>query len=74
MKDNRRILFGLLLVQVACVAGAFATRGIVSIACWVLFAALFILKYIVMFRRLKNGANSSEQSGKRPDERSSTEP
>ena len=53
MKDNRRILFGLLLVQVACVAGAFATRGIVSIACWVLFAALFILKYIVMFRRLK---------------------
>ena len=54
MKDNRRILFGLLLVQVACIVGAFATHGIVSIACWVVFAALFIFKYVVMFRRLKS--------------------
>ncbi len=54
MKDNRRILFGLLLVQVACVVGAFATHGIISIACWVVFGALFIFKYVVMFRRLKS--------------------
>ncbi len=67
MKDNRRILFGLLLVQFACIVGAFATRGIISIACWVVFAALFIFKYVVMFRRLKsrdgNQGKPSEPAG-----------
>lgn len=54
MKDNRRILFGLLLVQVACIVGAFATHGLISIAFWLVFAALFIFKYVLMFRRLKS--------------------
>lgn len=58
MKDNRRLWFVMLLVQFACIIGAFATSGAVSIAFWVIFALLLIVKYVVMFRRISKSTQS----------------
>lgn len=62
MKDNRRLWFIMLLVQFACIIGAFATSGAVSIAFWVIFVLLLIVKYVVMFRRIARSSQAPSTS------------
>ena len=64
MSQVRGLWFGLLLVQLACVFGAFALREkhpTLSIVCWVVFALLLVLKYVLMFRRTKRLAEESQR-------------
>jgi threonine/homoserine/homoserine lactone efflux protein len=64
MSHVRGLWFGLLLVQLACVFGAFTLRETapkLSIACWVVFGLLLVLKYVLMFRRTKRFAEESER-------------
>jgi hypothetical protein len=64
MSQVRGLWFVLLLVQLACVFGAFALREkhpTLSIACWVVFAFLLVLKYVLMFRRTKRLAEDSQR-------------
>lgn len=64
MSQSRGLWFGILLIQLLCVAGAFALRGRfpnLSIACWVVFGLLLVYKYVVMFRRSKLAADNADR-------------
>jgi hypothetical protein len=63
MTQHRGLWFGILLIQLLCVGGAFALRERfpnLSIACWVVFGLLLVFKYVVMFRRGKEASESVE--------------
>ncbi len=67
MKPNHRLQIAVLLLQVAFVIGAFATQGAVSVACWVIFALLFVAKWIVMFRAMGRSANGPGRGDEPPE-------
>jgi threonine/homoserine/homoserine lactone efflux protein len=64
MTQHRGLWFGILLIQLLCVGGAFALRESypnLSIACWVVFGLLLVYKYVVMFRRSKQASENAER-------------